>query len=225
MLYLEDVSDILYAEFDKLAEEFKIDKSNCNFIIASDKMISYAYYKRLWKFEGIKSADELMEKILHNDDDKYDGTLMYNTIFMCLKNGKLVQLIIFPIVNLFRHLYYNHGISDEDMIAYFKQCLRHEVGHMIWNQSKIDEFGINEGNRVIDDIKDTQDKEWLSYIENLDYNELDENGAREYYTKYFNLEFEKCANEAVGLSTKDMVDFEIILWKAQCDLLDKEGGV
>lgn len=215
------ISTILDAEFKRLCAEFNVDTENCHFGLATERVIYLALYKRVWAFKNIITAQDLMYNIV-NADYGADESIFINYVFAVMENGKLDQWAFLTVANLWELLYKQKcvGATDEEAIEYLKQSLRHEVGHMIANQKIFDENGIEEGSKIFKDLKKKQDRAWKRYItrKGFDLDSLDEEGIRAYYVKYHNLPFEKAANEAVGLTAKEMAEAEVVFWKRRRNL-------
>lgn len=212
--FLTKVKAELYNEFDKLSEKFGLIKdisdSNILFIIANPKLEFRINYEKLWKF-NTKTNDELYKAYL--EDERFEGTLMYTKLLCVLKDGTPIQAIIFPEVSLCEFLYYHVDCPNDTTLEYLKHCLRHEVGHLLSNLKLFKEHDLNEASKIFMNEVEETERLWNEYIKEHDFDTLDENGMREYYTYYHNLPMEKKANEAVGIDIVDTVEWEIRIEK------------
>jgi len=212
--FLTKIKAMLYNEFDKLSEEFgliePISKSNLFFVVANSKLEFMVNYEKLWKFSTV-TKEELYKAYL--DDERFDGTLMYNKLLCVLTDGAPVQAIIIPEETLCKFLYYHVDCPEDILIDYLKHCLRHEVGHVVANIKIFKEHKVKEAGEIFNNDVKEQEKLWEEYIKEHDFDTLDEDGMREYYTYYHNLPMEKKANEAVGINIADTVEWEIRLEK------------
>lgn len=213
MLEYEQIAQTLEAEFAKLCLQFNVDTEYCHFNLVSDRMIFYTQYLRLWKFQGVNTADEFVQKML--DSDLYPGVLMFNLIFCVFKNGKLDQWAFMPLDSMWEFLYKHKGaLTDEEIMDYLKQSVRHEVGHMIANQKLFDDYGIEAGGDMFEQLKTDQDKIWYEYLDKHPSDILEtEEQARDYYMTYHTLPYEKAANDAVGLTIEEIVETEVMIWR------------
>ena len=79
--FLTKIKAMLYTEFDKLSEEFGlnevIDKYSLLFVVANSKLEFRVNYEKLWKF-STSTKEELYKAYL--EDERFDGTLMYNKL-------------------------------------------------------------------------------------------------------------------------------------------------
>ena len=147
------------------------------------------------------------------EDERFDGTLMYTKLLCILKDGTPIQAIIFPEMSLCEFLYYHVDCPDDTILEYLKHCLRHEVGHLLSNFKLFKEHDLNEASKIFMNEVEETERLWNEYIKEHDFDTLDENGMREYYTYYHNLPMEKKANEAVGIDIVDTVEWEIRIEK------------
>ena len=223
MLEYEQIAQTLEAEFAKLCLRFNVDTEYCHFNLVSDKMILYTQYLRLWKLQGVSTADEFAKELL--DSDLYPGTLMLNQIFCVFKNGKLDQWAFIPLASMWEFLYkYKGALTDEELMDYLKQSVRHEVGHMIANQKLFDDYGIEAGGDMFRQLKDDQDKIWYDYLDKHPSDDLEtEEQVRDYYTTYYTLPYEKAANDAAGLTIEEMVKTEVTLWRRKTNYENNEN--
>jgi hypothetical protein len=132
--FLTKIKAMLYNEFDKLSEEFElieaINKYSLLFIVADSKLEFRINYEKLWKF-STSTKEELYKAYL--EDERFDGTLMYNKLLCVLVDGTPVQAIIVPEETLCEFLYYHVDCPEDILIDYLKHSLRHEVGHVLTN--------------------------------------------------------------------------------------------
>lgn len=212
--FLTKIKAMLYNEFDKLSEEFgliePISKSNLFFVVANSKLEFMVNYEKLWKFSTV-TKEELYKAYL--DDERFDGTLMYNKLLCVLTDGAPVQAIIIPEETLCKFLYYHVDCPEDILIDYLKHCLRHEVGHVVANIKIFKEHKVKEAGEIFKNDVSEQERLWEEYTKEHDFDTLDEDGMREYYTYYHNLPMEKKANEAVDIDIVDTVEWEIRLEK------------
>ena len=72
---------------------------------------------------------------------------------------------------------------------------------------------LNKAGEIFKNDVAEEERLWEEYIKEHDFDTLDEDGMREYYTYYHNLPMEKKANEAVGINIADTVEWEIRIEK------------
>ena len=212
--FLTKIKAMLYTEFDKLSEEFElietIRKCSLLFVVADSKLEFMVNYEKLWKF-STSTKEELYKAYL--EDERFDGTLMYNKLLCVLVDGTPVQAIIIPEETLCKFLYYHVDCPEDILIDYLKHCLRHEVGHVLTNIKIFKEHKANEAAEIFKNDVAEEERLWEEYTKEHDFDTLDEDGMREYYTYYHNLPMEKKANEAVGINIADTVEWEIRIEK------------
>lgn len=212
--FLTKIKAMLYTEFDKLSEEFElietIRKCSLLFVVANSKLEFRVNYEKLWKF-STSTKEELYKAYL--EDECFEGALMYNRLLCVLVDGTPVQAIIVPKEALCEFLYYHVDWPEDILIDYLKHSLRHEVGHVLANIKIFKEHKVKEANEIIKNDAAEEERLWKEYIKEHDFDTLDEDGMREYYTYYHNLPMEKKANEAVGINIADTVEWEIKIAK------------
>ena len=212
--FLIKIEAMLYNEFDKLSEEFglteTINNSNLFFVVANPKLEFRVNYEKLWKF-STNTKEDLYKAYL--EDERFEGTLMYNKLLCVLTDGAPVQAIIIPEEALCKFLYYHVDCPEDILIDYLKHSLRHEVGHVLVNIKIFKEHELKEAGEIFKNDVSEQERLWKKYTKEHDFDTLDEDGMREYYTYYHNLPMEKKANEAVGIDIADTVEWEIRLEK------------
>lgn len=212
--FLTKIKAMLYNEFDKLSDKFglvePISKSNLFFVVANAKLEFMVNYENLWKF-STNTKEDLYKAYL--DDERFDGTLMYNKLLCVLTDGTPVQAIIVPEEALCEFLYYHVDCPEDILAEYLKHSLRHEVGHVLTNIKIFKEHKLKEAGEIFKNDAVEEERLWEEYTKEHDFDTLDEDGMRKYYTYYHNLPMEKKANEAVGINTADTVEWEIRLEK------------
>lgn len=209
--FFSRIQDMLYEEHCNLCQEFNIDRYKYPIIIASDKDIFRIIFNQRYK-DKVESAQALVDIYTNDNNGPENGTIMYVEVFGVLDEDlSVVQAIFVPKSLLMEFVFYNYNSSKEFIIEYLKQSLRHEFGHMLSNIKIFKENGMEIGREIFMDDAEKQRDLWDGYTKEHNYEELDIDGIREYYTYYNNLPMETKANEMAGISVEDAVEFQIRL--------------
>ena len=220
MVGMYTVSINIEYEFNKLVDdEFKISRDLCSLKCVD----SIDYFYDRYQEEYVNTCDcisSMMTEMLNCSLYRY---AVAHTSFFGEHDDKVKFTVYFPkerISELLCEIYEradierltNHSYvpTDSEIIEFFKLSVRHEIGHVIYNNSIIEKLGKEKAIKFFYEQIDNDIAQYNKVMEPIDIDEVSHN---EYHTTsiraYYDMEAEKEANKAANVDVERLIELEL----------------
>ena len=188
--------------FEQLVKEFDLDRNICRILIINRlEFINEMYKCRYYKY--CETDEDLINEINY-DNGFFDGSKIFN--FYDDENGKIVHRIF---VNS-EWLPELENKPFDEVIEYLTQSLRHEIGHVLYDNYVFDKLGLEEGNKALNYTTDRGLSAYIKfYNEQMNkYYEDEEMSVEDIQkaliSRYYSMKAERLANKFGKVNTRKL---------------------